>query len=56
MTFTEIIVSEDLSPVTLTIYASMISAAPCEMFWMGGNTLRGAYSGVGPENRELLGP
>jgi len=22
----------------LTIYASMISAAPCEMFWMGANT------------------
>jgi len=34
----------------------MISAAPCEMFWMGGNTLLGAYSGVGPENRALLGP
>jgi len=41
---------------TITIYASMIYAAPCEMFLMGANPLFGPYSGVGPENRELLGP
>jgi len=40
----------------ITIYAPMIFAAPCEMFLMGANRLRGPYSGVGPENRELLGP
>ena len=27
----------------------MIFAAPCEMFLMGANRLRGPYSGVGPD-------
>jgi len=31
----------------------MIYAAPCEMFLMGANPLRGPYSGVGPKNSDL---
>jgi hypothetical protein len=37
-------------PHILAIYAPMIYTAPCVMFWMRADPLRGQVGGLGPGN------